>query len=163
MNKGRLYSSERPMGLSSVGLLAQPEHLVPAKAAVRSLERLATEDADPWVSAAAAFHLAAVSAAVEVAEEGGDDIAGLSSSSAVAAMGGSGASGGGGCFGQEGRGGGADAGGGGGSGHAGPKPLSLYPPDGAIRQIATALLDGCEAMVVKRSPPDSGVLRKGLR
>ncbi|GLI61002.1 hypothetical protein VaNZ11_003262, partial [Volvox africanus] len=62
-----------PAGALGTGLLAQPEHLTPAKAAVRALERLAMSDADPWVSATAAFHLAAIAAAVEAAEDGGGD------------------------------------------------------------------------------------------
>ncbi|PNH04359.1 hypothetical protein TSOC_009493, partial [Tetrabaena socialis] len=51
-------------GAAGAGLLAQPEYLAPAKAAVRALESLVGDETDPWVAAAAAFHLAAVSAAV---------------------------------------------------------------------------------------------------
>lgn len=87
---------------------------------------LATDEAgDPWVSATAAFHLAAVSAAVAAAAE---------------------AEGGGGSGGRgpagAGAGGGAGEGvGGSGGAAAGLKPLAAYPLEGAMRPLAAALLD----------------------
>ncbi|GIL62056.1 hypothetical protein Vafri_16372, partial [Volvox africanus] len=129
-----------PAGAVSTGLLAQSEHVAPAKAAVRALERLAMADADPWVSAAAAFHLAAISAAVEAAEDGdGDDGIGPSGGGGAVATG-AGAGGGGagdGSFRT------AASTAGGPAGSSGPKPLNLYPPDGAVRPLVTALMDGC--------------------
>ncbi|GIL81426.1 hypothetical protein Vretifemale_10446 [Volvox reticuliferus] len=134
-----------PASALSTGLMAQPEHLAPAKAAVRALERLATTDTDPWVSAAAAFHLAAVSAAVEAAEDNGEDSMGPSGGGDGGAAGTAAAGAGtGGAGDGPGRASASTAGGGGGrAGSSGPKPLSLYPLEGAVRPLVTALTDGC--------------------
>ncbi|KAG2488037.1 hypothetical protein HYH03_013343 [Edaphochlamys debaryana] len=146
-------------GSVSTGLLASPDLLPAAKAAVKALERFALEPsggaaADPWASATAAFHLAALSAAVEAAEAedeagGGGGGEGRSGAGRDVAGGESEAGGGGG-------GGGGGAGGGGSAG--GPKALSLYPPEGAVRPLVTALMDRARLSSLPHAPLASTVL-----